>query len=480
MPELRIVTLTGADAALGETVVERFGLGLRGELLRPDGTAYEEARKLWNGLIDRHPALIARCAGVGDVIDSVNFAREHDLLLAVRGGGHNVAGNAVCDGGLVIDLSPMKGIRVDPERRSVRAESGATLGDLDRETQVFGLATPMGVVSETGIAGLTLGGGIGWLRRKHGLSSDNLLSADVVTADGRFLTASETENADLFWGVRGGGGNFGVVTSFEYRLHPVGPEVMFCFVLYPGNRTKEVLSFCQQYVAEEPEEVSPLAMVGRVPPVEMFPERWHGEPMVAVAAMYAGEAEKGERVLRPLRELGGTIADLGARMPYTVAQSLFDEDYPDGWRYYWKSHNISALNDEVIERLLIHAEAAPSPHSTVDVWYQGGAMSRIEASESAFGDRSAPIWIGVEANWEDTQDDEANIAWARECVADMRRFSGGGAYLNFAGFFEEGDRLIREAFGENHKRLVELKNKYDPTNLFRLNQNTRPTASEVH
>jgi FAD/FMN-containing dehydrogenase len=476
MAELRIVTLTGADAALGETVVEQFASGLRGELLRPDGTAYDEARKVWNGLIDKRPALIARCAGVGDVVDSVNFARENDLLVAVRGGGHNVAGNAVCDGGLVIDLSPMKGVRVDPQRCTVRAESGATLGDLDRETQVFGLATPMGVVSETGIAGLTLGGGIGWLRRKYGLSSDNLVSVDLVSADGRFLTASETENADLFWGIRGGGGNFGVVTSFEYRLHRVGPEVMFCFVLYPGERAKEVLGFCQRYVAEAPEEVSPLGMLGHVPPVELFPERWHGEPMIALAAMYAGEAEVGERVLRPLRELGGAIADFSARMPYTVAQSLFDEDYPDGWRYYWKSQNISGLNEEVIERLVTHAQAAPSHHSTVDVWYQGGAMSRIEASESAFGDRSAPIWIGVEANWEDAQDDEANISWARECVAEMRRFSGGGAYLNFAGFFEEGDRLMREAFGENHKRLVDLKNKYDPTNLFRLNQNIKPTA----
>src|SRR5918995_7303306 len=275
MADLRIVTLTGADAALGDAAVERFGSRLRGELIRPGDALYEEARLLWNGLIGKRPALIARCAGVGDVIDSVNFARENALLVAVRVGGHNVAGNAVCYGGLVIDLSAMQGIRVDPERRTVRAEGGATLGDLDRETQVFGLATPLGVVSKTGIAGLTLGGGIGWLRRKYGLSSDNLVSVDVVTADGGFLTASETENPDLFWGIRGGGGNFGVVTSFEYRLYPIGPEVMFCFVLYPGNRTKEVLSFCQQYVAEEPEEVSPLAMVGRVPPVEMFPERWH-------------------------------------------------------------------------------------------------------------------------------------------------------------------------------------------------------------
>jgi FAD/FMN-containing dehydrogenase len=476
MAGLHVITLTGADAALGEAVVEQFAAGLCGELLRPGDEDYEDSRRVWNGLVDKQPALIARCAGVGDVTDSVNFARENDLLLAVRGGGHNVAGNAVCNGGLVIDLSPMKGIRVDPERRTVRAEGGVTLGNLDRETQVFGLATPMGVVSQTGIAGLTLGGGIGWLRRKYGLSSDNLLSVDVVTADGRFLTASETENEDLFWGIRGGGGNFGVVTSFEYRLHPVGPEVMFCFVLYPGDRAKEVLSFCEDYVAEAPDEVSPLGSLGRVPPVEMFPESWHGEPMVALLDMYAGEAEEGERVLRPLRDLGGAIADLSARMPYTEVQKVLDEDYPDGWRYYWKSQNISGLNDEVIERLMDHSAAAPSHHSTIDVVYQGGTMSRIGASETAFGDRSAPIWLAVEANWENAQADEANIAWVRECVSDMRRFSGGGAYLNFPGFYEEGDWLMREAFGENYERLVDLKNKYDPTNLFRLNQNIKPTA----
>src|SRR5919112_264418 len=284
MADLRIVTLTGADSALTGSAVEGFGSGLRGELLRPGDAGYEEARLLWNGLIDKRPALIARCAGVGDVVDSVNFARENDLLVAVRGGGHNVAGNAACDGGLVIDLSPMRGVRVDPERGTARAEAGATLGDLDRETQVFGLATPLGVVTETGIAGLTLGGGLGWLRRKYGTSSDNLVSVDVVTADGRYLTASEDENADLFWGIRGGGGNFGVVTSFEYRLHPVGPEVMFCFVLYPGDRAKEVLRFAEEYLAEAPDEVSPLGVLGRVPSVEDFPEEWHGEQYVALLA----------------------------------------------------------------------------------------------------------------------------------------------------------------------------------------------------
>src|SRR5215216_4713988 len=365
MADLRIVTLTGADAALGDATVERLGSRLRGELLRSGDAAYEEARLLWNGLIDKRPALIARAASVANVMNSVNFARENDLLVAVRGGGHNVAGTATVDGGLLIDLSPMKGIRVDPERHTARAEGGVTLGDLDRETQVFSLATPMGVVSKTGIAGLTLGGGIGWLRRKYGLSSDNLVSVDVVTADGRFLTASESENEDLFWGIRGGGGNFGVVTSLEYRLYPVGPEVMFCFVLYPGDRAKEVLRFGEEYMAEAPEEVSPLGVLGRVPPVELFPEHWHGEPFVAFLAMYVGDAEEGERVLRPLRELGGSIADLSARMPYTEAQAILDEDYPEGWHYYWKSQNVDGLPDEALERLIEHAEAAPSEHSTI-------------------------------------------------------------------------------------------------------------------
>src|SRR4051812_26046587 len=266
---------------------------LRGALVLPGDAAYDEGRRVWNAMIDKSPGAIARCVDVADVLACVEVARRHDERVAVRGGGHNVAGNAVCDGGLVIDLSPMKGIRVDPKRRTARVESGATLGDLDHETQVFGLATPLGVVTKTGIAGLTLGGGIGWLRRKHGLSSDNLVSVDVVTADGRFLTASEEENEDLFWGIRGGGGNFGVVTSFEYRLHPVGPEVTFCFVLYPGDQAKEVLQACEEYMAEAPDEVSPLGVLGRVPHDPLFPEEWHGEQYVALLGMHPGEAEEG-------------------------------------------------------------------------------------------------------------------------------------------------------------------------------------------
>ena len=477
MAELRIVSLTGTDSALDEAVVEQFASRLRGELLRSGDAEYEEARQVWNGVIDRRPALIVRSDDADDVIDSVNFARENDLLVAVRGGGHNVAGTASADGGLVIDLSAMKEIEVDPERRTVRAGAGVTIGELDEETQKHGMATPMGVVSETGIAGLTLNGGLGHLRRKHGLSSDNLVSVDVVTADGRSLTASEDENADLFWAIRGGGGNFGVVTSFEYRLHPVGPEVMCAFVFYPGDRAKEVLRFGEEYAAHAPDGVSPLSFLGRVPRVEDFPEEWHGEQFVAFLAIYAGPVEEGEEVLRPLRELGDPIVDFSGPMPYTEVQKLLDEDYPDGWRYYWKSVNVGGLRDEVIEALIEHAEAAPSDHSTIDVWFQGGAMGRVGAGESAFGDRSAPILLGIEANWEpEPEEDETNIAWARNCFSDLRRFSDGGMYLNFPGFLEEGDAMMRDAYGENYERLVAIKNQYDPTNLFRLNQNIKPTA----
>ena len=476
MNELKVVGISGENGVLDGSVIERFRSRLHGELLRAGDEGYEKARRVWNGMIDKHPALIARCFGASDVVNAVAFAREHGLLMSVRGGGHNVAGTAIADDGLVVDLSPMTRIQVDPEGRTVRAEAGVTIGELDERTQAFGLATPMGVVSETGIAGLTLNGGIGWLRRKHGLSSDNLVSVDIVTAEGRFLTASETENEDLFWAVRGGGGNYGVVTSFEYRLHPVGPEVMFCFVFYPGDKARDVLRYMNGYMAQAPDEVSPLGVLGRVPADDTFPDERHGEQFVAVLAMYAGEVEEGEQVLRPLRGIAEPIVDLSGPIPYTEAQKALDEDYPDGGRYYWKSANVEGMGEEIMDRLIAHAEAAPSGHSTIDVWYQGGAMGRVGAGESAFGDRSAPVLLGIEANWEEPRDDEANVAWTREVVEDMRRFSDGGMYLNFPGFLEEGQDMVRETYGENYERLVALKNRYDPANLFRVNQNIKPTA----
>lgn len=448
-------------------------------MLRPGEPSYEEARRVWNGMIDRRPALIARCASVDDVVAAVAFARQNGLLLAVRGGGHGVAGNAVCDDGLVVDVSRMNAVSVDPDRRVARAGGGARLADVDRATQAVGLATPLGVVSRTGIAGLTLAGGMGWLRRKHGLSSDNLVSAEVVTADGRVLTASEDENAQLFWGIRGGGGNFGIVTAFEYRLHAVGPEVMVAFVLYPGSRARNVIDFYCRYMAHAPEEVSPLCFLGRVPHAEAFPEEWHGKPYAALVGLHPGEIEEGGRILQPLRDLGDPIADLSGPMPYAEAQTLLDEDYPDGWQYYWKSIELDGLSDRAIELLVEHAAAAPSHHSTVDVWYHGGAMSRVAADETAFGDR-ALILLGYEANFEDAGAADENIAWVRGCIDELRPLSTGGAYLNFPGFFEEGEELLRASYGEaNFERLVALKDEYDPANLFRLNGNIKPSGGRT-
>jgi FAD/FMN-containing dehydrogenase len=467
---------TQENAEVASEELEALAANLGGALIRPGEAEYESACEIWNGMIDRRPALIVRPANAEDVAASVTFARGHDLPLAVRGGGHGVAGHALCDGGLMIDLRAMNGVEVDPDRRTARVAGGCTLGDADRETQRFGLATPLGVVTATGVAGLTLSGGMGWLRRKHGLSCDNLISAQVVTADGSILTASETENDDLFWAIRGGGGNFGVVTEFDYQLHPVGPEVAFCFVIYPEQNAREVLLGCDRYLAEAPEDVAPIGVLGHVPEADEIPADAHGEPMVALLALHPGDPSEGERVLRPLREIAEPIADLGGTMPYTEAQSALDEDYPDGWRYYWKSVNVPELSDELIERLVAHNAVAPSAHSTVDVWYQGGAMARVGEQETAFGNRSARYLVNPEANWEESGEDDANVAWVRDAVADLRSFSEGGIYLNFPGFLEEGEQLVREGYGANYERLAEIKARYDPENLFRLNANVEPAG----
>jgi FAD/FMN-containing dehydrogenase len=447
-----------------EAAVDELRARLRGEAVTPRDAAYEEARSLWNGMIDRRPALVVRAAGVEDVAEAVRFAAEHDLVVTARGGGHGVAGNALSDGGLVVDLSAMRAIDVDPAARRVRAQGGATLGELDAATQRFGLATPLGVVTATGIAGLTLSGGIGWLRRTHGLAADNLLAADVVTADGQLVRASEDENPDLLWALRGGGGSFGVVTAFEYRLHPIGPDVFFALVLYPGERAADILRFVDELVARAGDDVSPIAILGRVPHAEAFPSEAHGRPYVGVAAMYAGDAAEGEQALAPVRALGDPIVDLSGVMPYVEAQAVLDEDYPDGWRYYWKSVDLDELGDAALDRLVAAAAEAPSDHSTIDVWFHGGAMGRVGPEETAFGRRPAYL-IGIEANWEDETGSDANVAWARETVSQLRPFSDGGGYLNFPGFFEEGEEQLRASYGSrNYERLVALKRRYDPGN----------------
>lgn len=392
----------------------------------------------------------------------------------MRGGGHGVAGQAVCDDGVVADLSEMREVDVDPQGRTVRAEGGCELGDLDRATYPYGLAVPLGVVSATGIAGLTLSGGIGWLRRRYGLSCDNLLGATVVTADGRRLETDADRHPDLFWGIRGGGGNFGAVTSFTFRLRPVGPDVFVCMVLYPVDRAGPVLRACTRYLAEEPEQAAPVGVFGHVPAMEPFPAAAHGERFVALLAVHPGPAADGERALAPLRQAAEPIADLSAVMPWPQAQSLLDEDYPDGHRYYWKSVNVPELDDDTVKRIAEHVAAAPSPDSTVDIWFQGGAMARVGEQDTAFAHRDAPYLLGIEGNWSEPADSPRNVAWVRHTVADLRTLSDGGTYLNFPGFLEEGEQLMHEGYGRNYDRLAAIKARYDPGNLFRLNPNIAP------
>ena len=461
----------------GEEAIQGFAASLRGRLVRPADPEYDAARQVWNGMIDRYPALIARCAGTADVIAAVNFAREHDLLVAVRGGGHNVAGNAVCDGGLVINLSAMRGVHVDPRARMVRAQGGATWADADRETQVFGLAAPGGVVSMTGIAGLTLHGGMGHLRRKYGLSIDNLLSVDIVTADGQVRTASADQNEELFWAVRGAGSNFGVVTSFQFRVHPVGPTLMLCAPVYALEDAPAVLPRWREFMATAPEEISSTATFWSIPPVPDFPEALHNRPIVVLASVYSGALEEGERTMQPLRELATPLLDLSGPMPFTILQSAFDNFFPQGGRYYWKSRYADRLSDELIGELCQLAARRPSALSTVEIWHHGGAMSRVGTEETAFGRRDTPFMLSFAANWTEPDESDQNIAWAREAWSATRRHSSSGAlYLNFAGFGEEQEDLVRAAYGPNYERLARLKAEYDPTNFFRLNQNIKPSA----
>jgi FAD/FMN-containing dehydrogenase len=440
---------------------------MSGSVLTSSDRGYDEARALWNGVIDRRPAAIARCRTDDDVREAIAFGRANGMKAAVRGGGHQVAGTGSIDDGLVLDLTEMNEVSVDIERRTVRVGGGARLGDIDRATQEHALAVPVGVVSETGVAGLTLSGGMGHLRRLHGLSCDNLISARVVTAAGEVLTASLDEHPDLLWALRGGGASVGAVTSFQFRAHPVGPQVAFCFVLYPGERGTEILRAADELVASGPDEVAPLGFYGRVPQADAFPAEAVGAPFIAILAPHPGAADEGERALRPLRELADPIVDLSGRSSWVEVQQLLDEDYPKGLRYYWTSVELPGLSDAALEQLRASADAAPSALSTIDVWFQGGAMARVEPEATAFGDRSAPFLIGIEANWRQTEDDEANIAWARRCVEELRPFSTGASYLNFAGFFEEGDEQVRRAIGErNFARLAAVKETYDPDSLF--------------
>jgi FAD/FMN-containing dehydrogenase len=440
----------------------RFRANLQGDFIQPSDPRYDEARKVFNGMIDKRPALIVRCAAAADVIAAIKTARETNMLVAVRGGGHGVTGNALCDDGLVIDLSAMKRVRVDPGNRRARAEGGTTWGDFDNETQAFGLATTGGIVPSTGIAGLTLGGGIGYLNRKHGLSCDNLLSAEVVTADGQLLRASTEENADLLWALRGGGGNFGVVTSFEYQTHVVGP-VLAGEVVYPLDQAKGVLRFYRDWSATAPDEVRADATLLSGPE----------GPVLDVILCYCGAIEEGEKALRPMRSCGSPLADSVAPVPYATVQNLLTEIFLPGRLHYWKSGFVQALSDEAIEALVdFFAANVPGFFGAIAIEHLGGAVSRVGPQDTAFAHRDALHSLLVLRMWQDLAESEKNVDWVRRCYRTAEPFLKVGAYVNYLG--NEGEARVKAAYGVNYERLRAIKNKYDPTNLFRLNQNIKP------
>jgi len=453
--------------------IDEFKVHFRGSVLLPGDAGYNEVRQIWNAMIDRRPGLIARCTSPEDVVQAVRFARKHNLLVSIRGGGHNIAGNAVCDDCLMIDLSLMKGVKVDPKARRATVEPGCTLADFDMATQVHGLATPLGINSTTGVAGLTLGGGFGWLSRKYGMTVDNLLSAEVVTADGSQVRTSATENDDLFWGLRGGGGNFGIVTSFEFKLHPVGPNVLSGLIVFPLDQTKSVLTQFARFTKTMPDELNVWAILRKAPPLPFLPANVHGKEVVVLALLYAGDPAEGEKLIKPLRGFGTAHGEYIGVQPYTAWQKAFDPLLTPGARNYWKSHNLSQLSEGAIDTIIECAGTLPSPQCEIFIGTMGGQTARVSAEAMAYSSRDANYALNFHGRWESANDDERCIAWARNFFAKSRPFASSGAYINFL-TQDETDR-VAFAYGATYSRLVELKKKYDPTNFFRMNQNIKPT-----
>ena len=472
MSSVAMKTLSGADVILGDDVISELGTSLTGDLLTPAHPDYHEARSLWNAMIDKRPGLIARCQGASDVAEVVRFAREHDLLLAIKGAGHNIAGRGVCDGGLVIDFAKMKDIQVDAVGRTARVEAGCTLGDLDEATQPHGLAVPVGINSTTGIAGLTLGGGFGWMSRRYGLTVDSLLSANVVTAEGLEITASETQNPDLFWAIRGGGGNFGVVTSFEFCLHPMGPEVLSGLVIHPFEEAGPLLREYRRIAAAAPDELSVWAVLRKAPPLPFLPEEWHGKNVLIFAACYTGEMSDGEEAMKEMRALGNPIVDVIGPHDFSAWQKAFDPLLTPGARNYWKSHDLTELKDGAIDTLIDYSGRLPSDATEIFVAHLGGAVNRLPTEATAYPHRDVEFVINVHARWDTPEEDASCVGWAREFFDASAPFATGGVYVNFMPDDEE-DRTTG-AYGPNLQRLGEVKGRYDPENRFRVNQNIMP------
>jgi FAD/FMN-containing dehydrogenase len=475
MAEIAVKTMDGKTVSLSAEALDALRGGLRGSLCLPGEAGYDEARTLWNAMIDRRPAAVVRAAGASDVIQTIRLAAKHGLLLSVRGGGHNIAGNAVTDGGLMLDLSRMLSVRVDPAARTARVEPGARLSDLDKETQAFGLATPVGINSTTGVAGLTLGGGFGWLSRKHGLTVDNLLSADVVTAAGELVRASATESPDLFWAIRGGGGNFGVVTSFEFKLHPVGPQVIAGLIVHPFSAAKEVLLQYRRLVAEAPDELCCWVVMRKAPPLPFLPPEVHGTEVLVLALCHAGDPAAGEKAVAPFKAIGTPIADVVGPAPFVGWQTAFDPLLAPGERNYWKSHDFVEIPDGLIDVLLDAVRKLPSGQCEIFIGNLGGAVNRVPVEATAYPHRNINFVMNVHTRWSTPAEDASCIGWARALFDAAAPFATGGVYVNFMPD-DEAKRVRSGAYGPNYDRLARIKAKYDPKNLFRMNQNVAPAA----
>ncbi|HEY8256419.1 MAG TPA: FAD-binding oxidoreductase [Gemmatimonadales bacterium] len=469
-----LTTCDGVKAAISQNDIDALTASLSGGVHLPSSREFDEACTIWNAMIDRRPGLVVRCTSASDVSHAIRFARRHDLLVAIRGGGHNIAGNALCDGGIMLDLSPMKSVEIDPAARTARVGGGATLADFDTAAQAHALATPLGINSTTGVAGLTLGGGFGWLSRRFGLTIDNLISAEVVLANGNLVRASASESADLFWAIRGGGGNFGVVTSFEFRLHPVGPEVLSGMVIHPLDAARDTLRFLRDFLPTTPEEFVCWFVMRKAPPLPFLPPEWHGKEILALAMCHSGDLKEGERIAAPLRQFGKPIADVVAPHPYTAWQTILDPLLTPGARNYWKSHDFAEITDGLIDAMIDAARKLPDPSTEIAFAQLGGAVSRVPGDATAYSHRDGQFVMNVHGRWEDPAKDAACIGWARDLFKATAPFATGAVYVNFL-TQEEGDR-VRAAYGRNYERLGAIKNRYDPSNLFRVNQNIRPVA----
>ncbi|HZW38077.1 MAG TPA: FAD-binding protein [Ignavibacteriaceae bacterium] len=470
---MKIMTIDGNERDIAQDLIDGFKLKIKGQLLFPQDTLYNDSRTLWNAMIDRKPAMIVKCIGTADILAAVQFARDNSLLMCIKAGGHNIAGLAAAEGGIMIDLSLMRGVWVDKKNKIAHAQGGCLLGDIDRETQLHGLAAVLGFVSQTGAAGLTLGGGFGYLTRRWGWTADNIAGMEIVTSDGKLIRANAKENNDLFWGLRGGGGNFGVVSSIDYNLYEVGPEIIGGLIAWPAEESEKILKFFKQTADSAPEELTMVAIIRPAPPAPWLTKEWHFKPIIALLACWSGNLEEGKKYLEPIKKFGKPIADIIIPRPYVQMNSLLDTANPKGRRYYWKSEYLPELKDEMFKSFITYGGKITSPFSAMILFQLGGALNQLDETYSPAGNRAAQYVLNITSAWEKPEEDEQNISWARDAWNEMKKFSTGGTYLNFL-TEDDGKERTRYALGNNLLRLKEIKTKWDKDNFFRMNWNITP------